>query len=350
MKIYDRDGLTYFEMIKPSNFHVHWREIEQLMFTVLWTAKQFHYAQGMLNVLTPLSRPVNASNYCIEAQRVGCKINPGFRAFVSLYLTDDTTPKDIYAVAHSDNILSIKGYPAGATTNSSKGITKWEKVYPALEVMEEKGIPLDLHGEVIDLNVALWDRERVFVDTVLIEIHKAFPRLVIILEHVSTKEGAQFIMYTPNNVGGTVAPQYMLCNCNDVYLWPTRNCFPVINSPNDQEAIIDLALSCEQVFAGTDGAPHPDFGKFCDGGKGGCCVEPYAVPCYAEAFFRAYAMDYRFEQFMSIRGPKFYGLDVPEEQTTLVKKPIQIAKTVQIGPGMYGTPFMAGETLQWQFV
>ena len=350
MKIYSKDGLTFLEMIKPSNFHVHWRELSQLQFTVPWSARQFYYVLGMLNTTKPLTNPLDASNYCIEAQRIGSYVNIDFIALVSLYLTDDTTPADIYAVAQSDNILSVKGYPAGATTNSSKGITSWEKVYTALAVMEEKHVPLCVHGEVTDPKIALWDRERVFVDSVLTEIHKTFPQLRIILEHVSTKEGAQFVESTPSHIGGTVAPHYMLCNCNDVYLRPTRNCFPVINSPRDQKAIINLAINCQKVFAGTDSAPHPTRDKFCDCGKGGCCVEPYAPQLYAGAFTRAGAMDERFEQFMSLRGPRFYELNEPKKQIVLVKKPIQIPTRVPTDRRADAALFMAGEVLQWQHV
>ncbi len=349
MKIYNRNGLIFLEMIKPSNFHVHWRELSQLQFTVPWSAMQFYYVQGMPNTTKPLTKPLDASNYCIEAQGIGSLISWDFRAFVSLYLTDNTTPADICAVAQSDNILSVKGYPAGTTTNSNKGITDWKKVYPILAIMEEESVPLCVHGEITDSKVALWDRERVFVDTVLTKICKTFPQLRIILEHVSTKEGAQFVESTPSHIGATVAPQYMLCNCNDVYLRPTRNCFPVINSPRDQEAIINLAINCQKVFAGSDGAPHPEWDKFCDCGKGGCCVEPYATQLYAEAFTRAGAMDERFEQFMSLRGPRFYELDEPKEQIVLVQKSIQIPPSVQINHDASSTLFMAGKSLQWQF-
>jgi len=351
MRIYEKDGLIFLDMIKPSNLHVHWREIEQLMFTVPWTAKQFHYAMGMLNLKVPLTQPFDACDYNLLVMKKGVKINLSFMPYVALYLTDNTTVADIDAAAVLGHVLAGKLYPCGATTNSDTGVTDLRKMWPVFARMEEKDLPLSLHGEVTDPKVALWDRERVFVDTILIKIHEAFPQLRIILEHVSTKEGAQFVMDTPNNVGGTVATQYMLCNCNEVYLWPTRNCFPMINSPSDQEAVICLAINCEQAFAGTDSAPHPDANKFCDGAKGGCLTEPYAVSLYAEAFYLAEAVDDRFEQFMSVRGPKFYGLAVPEDIMTLVRKPIIIKENIQIGPDnmyMYATPFMAGETLRWQ--
>lgn len=318
------------------------------MLTVPLTAKQFHYAMGMLNLKVPLTHPLDANDYGRLAMVEGRKINPNFMSYVALYLTDNTALEDIDVAVSLDHVLAAKLYPFGATTNSDRGVTNLKKMWPVFARMEEKGLPLCLHGEVTDTRVALWDRERVFVDTVLAEIHKAFSQLRIVLEHVSTREGAQFVMDTPNNVGGTVAPQYMLCNCNDVYLWPTRNCFPMINSPSDQEAVIYFAKNCEQSFAGTYSAPHPNANKFCDEGKGGCLTEPRAVPLYAEAFYRADAVDDRFEQFMSVRGPKFYGLEVPKDTMTLVRNPIEIERSVQIGPdNMYATPFMAGEVLRW---
>lgn len=347
-KIYKKDGILFLEIIKPSNFHVHWREIDQLLFTVPWTAKQFHYAMGMLNLRNPLTRPFDANDYGTLAMKEGRKINPSFMSYVALYLTDSTTIRDIDIAASLDHVLAAKLYPFGATTNSDRGVTNLKKMWSIFARMEEKGLPLCLHGEVTDPRVALWDRERVFVDTVLVEIHKAFPRLRIVLEHVSTREGAQFVQSTPSNIAGTVAPQYMLYNCNDVYMWPSRNCYPVINSPRDQEVVTELATSgSRKVFLGTDGASHRDTDKFCDGGNGGCTTEPDAIPLYATAFKRVGKLN-MLGRFASIFGPQFYGLEVPTERLLLVCRPKKVAHSVQIGQSMWATPFMAGEILEWQ--
>ncbi len=347
MKIYKKYGVIFLDMIKPSNFHVHWRQFNQLMFTVPWTAKQFKYALGMLNLKNPLTQPLDANNYGGLATIEGRKINSSFIPYVALYLTDSTTPGDIDIAVSLDHILAAKLYPFGATTNSDSGVTNLKKMWPVFARMEEKGLPLCLHGEVTDPRIALWNRERVFVDTVLEEIHRAFPKLRIVLEHVSTREGVQFVQSTPSNIAGTVAPQYMLYNCNDVYLCPTRNCFPMINSPRDQRAVIDFATSGSgDCFLGTDSAPHPDKNKFCDGGSGGCITEPDAMSLYAEAF-ECVGKIGKLNGFASVFGPQFYGLEVPTERLLLVRKPKKVAKSVQIGPGIGGTPFMAGETLQW---
>jgi dihydroorotase len=349
MKFFEKAGFNYMEIIASSNFHVHWRELEQLKFTVPWTAAQFCYALGMPNTIKPLSRPKEASNYCIGAQTIGGKMNSHFKAFVALYLTNNTTIKDIEMVAASDNILSVKLYPAGATINSSAGVTNIQKIWPIFAAMEKLDIPLDVHGEVVDARISLYDRERIFVDKVLAKIHKAFPKLKIVLEHVSTKEGVQFVQSTSNMIAASVAVQYLLFNCNDVYLYPSRNCYPVINSPADQQAIIDFVISnTKKIFIITDGAPHSDKDKYRDGGKGGCCSEPVAMSLYIEALHRIGAID-RLEAIASVNGPMFYGLPVPTHTAQYVNKPFKVDKSLQISAQpLYTTPFMAGETLQWQ--
>lgn len=352
-KIYSKEGLEFLEIIMPSNFHVHWREIEQLPFTVPWTAKQFHYAMGMPNLKNPLTQPLDASDYDSLAIEMGRKINPNFMPYVALYLTDNTTLRDIDVAVSLDHVLAAKLYPFGATTNSDAGVTDLKKMWPVFARMEEKGLPLCLHGEVTDPRVAMWDRERVFVDTVLAEIHKVFPRLRIVLEHVSTAEGVQFVHSAPSNIAATVAPQYMLYNFNDVYLWPTRNCYPMINSPRDQRSVITFATSGhESCFLGTDSAPHPDANKFCNGAFGGCITEPDAISLYAQAFEHAGKLE-MLEGFASIFGPQFYGLKVPTERLRIIRKSRTVENSVYIGLdflGTYGrgTPFMAGETLDWQ--
>jgi len=341
----------YMEMIAPSNFHVHWRESTQLIFTVPWSARQFCYVLGMPNTAIPLANPEVANNYCIGAQAIGEKINSHFKARVSLYLTNNTTTKDIEMAVNLDNILSIKLYPSGATTNSSAGVTNLKMMWPILAFMEERDVPLNVHGEVVDHKVGLYDRERVFIDNVLIKIHKAFPELRIVLEHISTREGVQFVQSTDDMIAATVAPQYLLFNCNDVYLHPTRNCYPVVNSPADQQAIIDFVISdTKKVFIGTDSAPHPNEKKFCDGGMGGCCTEPHAMSLYIEAFDRFGALD-RLQNIASINGPQFYKLPVPTHNVQYMQEAFEIKRSVQINSkSLYTTLFMAGETLGWQKV
>ncbi|XLQ20669.1 MAG: dihydroorotase [Candidatus Moraniibacteriota bacterium] len=348
MKVYTKGGFTYGEIIMPSNFHVHWREISQFFWTVGWSAVQFRYALGMLNTKKPLADVIDANSYCIEAQTEGKLVNKQFRPFVALYLTDETTVEDIDAAVKSAYILAAKLYPCGATTGSDSGVTNLKKMWPIFARMEEKDLPLCLHGEVTNPKVALWDRERVFVDMKLSLIHDAFPKLRIILEHVSTKEGVQFIQSTPPNVAATVAPQYMLFNCNDVYMWPSRNCYPVINSPTDQESVISLAVSGRKdCFLGTDGASHADEYKFCDGGNGGCLNEFYAIPLYLKAFEHAESVK-KFNDFAGVFGPQFYNLELPTEIMKVCRTPHIVERCTQISSDKFGTPFLAGEVLDWQ--
>jgi len=350
MRIYEENGVTFLEMLWPNNFHVHWREIEQLMYTLLHSARQFGYVMGMPNTKEPLTNMSRVNAYYCAIESV---IQTSyFKPYVALYLTDDTTEDDIREAKESGIVLVIKWYSKGTTTNSGSGVTNIIKVWHILAYMEEHDVPLSVHGEVTDPRVGLYDRERVFVDTTLSDIHEAFPRLRIILEHVSTKEGVQFVQSTPANVVTTITPHHMLCNCNDVYMRPSGNCYPVINSPADQEAIIAFAISGDpKCFLGTDSAPHPDYLKFCDGGYGGCFVEKNATELFMEAFERAGALN-MIEGPASFNGSDFHGLSRNTEKVLFMREPHKIVDRVQIGPGpdMWCTPFMAGETLQWQLL
>ncbi len=350
MKIYEEGGITWLEMFLPNNFHVHWREIEQLMYTLQYSAMQFGYTMGMPNLIEPLINMLRASGYydAIQSVKQKQKLSAHFKFRVTEYLTDNTTVEDVKQAKESGIVLAMKLYPSGATTNSSSGVTNIPKMWPIFAYMEEHDIPLSVHGEVTNSRVSLYDRERVFVETILTEIHRAFPHLRIILEHISTKEGVQFVQSAPSNIVGTVTAPHLLCNCNNVYMYPSRNCYPVINSPADQEAIIIFATSGNsRCFLGTDSAPHADSAKFCDGGNGGCFTEPYAIPLYIKAFERAGALDERFEAFASFNGADFYGLPRNTAKLRLAKKPQVIAREIMIAKDLCATPFMAGEVLDW---
>ncbi len=347
MRIYEESGITFLEMMLGNDFHVHLRELSQLQFLIWYSALQFGHILAMPNTKEPLTRVRAACLYNNKVRAEGKSLSRAFYSHVALYLTDDTTEDEI-RLAHRMGILICKLYPNGATTNSSSGVTDVRKIWHLFALMEELRIPLSVHGEVTDPKVALWDCERVFVDTILIKIHEAFPKLKIILEHVSTWEGVQFVQSTPNNVGATVTVHHMLCNCNDVYLYPSRNCYPIINSPRDQRAVIAFAISGEKsCFLGTDSAPHVDSAKFRDGGFGGCFI-PNAMELYAKAFESAGALDDRFEAFASFNGSNFYGLPHNTAKLRMVRKEHEISQSVQIDKGLYATPFMAGEILDWQ--
>jgi len=350
MKIYEEGNITWLEMSLPNNFHVHWREIEQLMYTLQYSAMQFGYTMGMPNLIEPLINMLRANSYydAVQSVKQKQKLAEHSKFYVTGYLTDNTTVEDVKQAKKSGVILAMKLYPSGATTNSHFGVLDVSKMWPIFAYMEEHDIPLSVHGEVIIPRVSLYDRERVFVEIILTEIHRAFPQLRIILEHVSTKEGAQFVQSAPVNIVGTVTAQHMLCNCNDVYMYPSKNCYPVINSPADQDAVIIFATSGESsCFLGTDSAPHADNIKFCDGGSGGCFTEPYAIPLYLKAFEYAGALDERFEAFASFNGADFYGLPRNIAKLRLAKKSQVIAREIMIAKDLYATPFMAGEILDW---
>jgi len=369
MNIYEENGVTILEMIRPNNFHVHLRETEQLNSLVSFSARQFGHIMAMPNLEKPLTSVVDAVNYCLAIQVAGQMWN--FQSHVALYLTDKTSKEDIReAVTHE--LLAGKLYPSGVTTNSSDGVTDILNLYKLFAVMEEFNFPLSIHCEDPNHVIDIFDREKVFIDKYLEDIVIEFPELRIIFEHVSTKEGVQFVKNMPSNVVATITPQHMLCNRNDLLakgICPSKFCFPVVNRKIDQDAVIAAATSGhEKFFLGTDSAPHSDSSKYCEGGKGGCFTELYAIELYAEAFERADALDDRFEAFASFNGSDFYGLPRNTAKLRMVRKEHNISHrlcigeksyaevqtkhkehtSIRVGEKMYATPFMAGEVLDWQ--
>ena len=351
MRFFDREGVKYCEMLRPNDFHVHLRELSTLEDLVPYSARQFGHVMAMPNLSKPLTDVWSAINYANVIQIEGLLFD--FQCHVALYLTDNTTEDEIRLAHNEGVVLAVKLYPSGATTNSSSGVTDINKVLNIFELMEELDMPLSVHGEDINPDIDFFDREREFVDT-LEYIVINFPKLRIVFEHVSTREGVQFVKHMPKNVVATITPQHLLCNRNDLLvrgICPSKFCFPVVNRREDQEAVISAATSGNpKFFLGTDSAPHVDSNKFGDGGLGGCFTSPYAIPLYAEAFERVDALD-RLENFASVFGSKFYKL--PKNTTTIILRReanIILEKIYASKNGDQYTPFMAGGMLQWQIV
>jgi dihydroorotase len=350
MRFFEKDGISYCEMLRPNDFHVHLREISQLEDLVPYSAQQFGHVMAMPNLKKALINVADATHYAIAIQAEGQLFD--FQCHVALYLTDSTTTDEI-RLAQEKSILAVKLYPGGATTNSSSGVTDIYNMWSIFEFMEKIDMPLSVHCENIDPGVDFFEREREFIET-LEDIVIDFPELRIVFEHVSTKEGVQFVKNMPQTVVATITAHHMLINRNDLLasgVCPSKFCFPVVNHREDQKAVISAAISGDpKFFLGTDSAPHMDFVKFKDGGCGGCFTSPYAMGLYAEAFERAEEME-KLENFASIFGSEFYKL--PKNTTTirLKREPsVILEKIYTLCNGEQYTPFMAGEILQWQYV
>lgn len=334
---------------RPDDWHVHVRNGAILKTVLPHTARQFARAIIMPNLKTPVTTVALAQAYreeILAALPEGLSFTP----LMTLYLTASTTVAGIKAVAESGFIHGCKLYPAGATTNSASGVADIKAIYPVLEAMEKHGLPLLVHGEVIDESCDIFDRERVFVDTHLKAITSDFPGLRVVLEHVTTQEAVQFVEAAPANVAATITPQHLLFNRNAILaggIRPHNYCLPVLKREQHRVALVTAATSGNpKFFLGTDSAPHLTHLKEASCGCAGCYTAPIALELYAEAFEKAGALD-KLEAFASFYGPDFYRL--PRNNGT-----VTLEKSAWVIPSHYGdtktavTPLKAGENLGWK--
>ena len=269
---------------------------------------------------------------------------------MTLYLTDNTPAAEIAAARASGFVHAVKYYPAGATTNSDSGVTALERAYPALAAMERHGVVLSLHGEVTEPEVDMFDRERVFVDRLLGRIVRDFPALKIVLEHITTREAAQFVAAAPANVAATVTPQHLLWSRNALFaggIRPHFFCLPVLKREAHRQALVAAATSgSPKFFLGTDSAPHARHTKENACGCAGCYSAPAALEFYAAAFEDAGALD-RLEGFASFFGADFYGLPRHADTVALVRESWTLPAEYPYGEHTI-VPLAAGETVRWR--
>ncbi len=340
------DRLT---LLRPDDWHVHLRDNHFLTTTVTDVQRYFGRAIVMPNLQPPVTSCADALDYrsrIIEQLESSHRFKP----LMTLYLTDNTSISEIQAACECEHIYGVKYYPAGATTNSDSGVTDLKNCYAVLEVMAERGLPLLVHGEVTTPEVDIFDREKVFIDTLLSPLTERLPTLKIVMEHITTAEAAEFISNASNNIAATITPQHLLFNRNDMLVGgirPHLYCLPILKRNRHQEALLAAATSGScQFFLGTDSAPHLRKTKEAECGCAGCYSAPAALELYAEIFDKMGALD-KLEGFASHYGPDFYGLPRNEDKITLIRKPWKIPHQVYIGNDQL-TPLLAGETLNWQ--
>jgi dihydroorotase len=331
---------------QPDDWHLHLRDGEVLARTVTDTAKQFGRAIVMPNLKPPVTNTVMAEAYKARIDAQGTDLN----ALMTLYLTDNTTAEDIREASESKIVKALKYYPAGATTNSAAGVTALENAYEAIAMMEELGVPLLLHGEITHSHVDIFDREKVFIDTKLIPLQKRFPKLRMVLEHITTKQAAEFVQQSDVHVAATITPQHLMYNRNHMLVGgirPHLYCLPILKRNIHQEALQAAVISGDdRFFLGTDSAPHAKGDKESACGCAGCYSAPAAIELYAQIFDDLGVLD-KLEAFASFNGPKFYRLPVNSKTITLVKEDWQIPSSLDFA-GSTIIPLGAGETLNWK--
>lgn len=340
---------------RPDDWHLHLRDGEALQYTVPHAAHQFARAIVMPNLKPPVTTVEKAASYrdeIIIAEGLYGKVeSPRFEPLMTLYLTDNTTPEEIARASESGFVKAVKLYPAGATTNSDAGVTSIEKVYPALEAMQYYRLPLLVHGEVTDPTIDLFDREKAFIDTVLKPLICRFPKLRVVMEHITTQDAAEFVASTGPNVAATITAHHLLYNRNAIFqggIRPHWYCLPVLKREEHREALLAAATSGNpKFFLGDDSAPHAKGTKEAACGCAGCYTAYAAIELYAEAFGTAGALD-KLEAFASFHGPDWYGLPRNTEQITLVREDWVMPENFPYVGGDCLVPLRAGETMQWK--
>jgi dihydroorotase len=338
-------------IILPDDWHLHLRDNQALETTVAAAARGFGRGIIMPNLTPPVTHVADAVAYRerIMAQRPEGSI---WQPLMVLYLTDNTTVEEIHAAKDSGFIHGCKYYPAGATTNSASGVTDLDKMSPVFEAMQDVGMVLQLHGEVTSADVDIFDREAVFIDRHLRGMVQQFSDLKIVLEHITTQQGADFVLEANDNVAASITPQHLLYNRNHMLVGGIRPhlfCLPILKRDIHQQALVSAATSGNtKFFLGTDSAPHAQGAKESACGCAGCFSHHSAIELYAEVFDQAGAMD-KLEAFASTNGPDFYGLPHNSSSIVLKKQQWQLPDSLPFEDTQI-IPLGAGTTLNWKMV
>ncbi len=338
-------------ILRPDDWHLHVRDGEVLKDVIPDSARRFARAIIMPNLKPPISNVAQALDY---RKRILAAVpeDRHFEPLMTLYLTDNTTADEINRAADNVHIHALKYYPAGATTNSDAGVSSIENVYPVLEVMQEKGLPLLVHGEVTDSSVDIFDREAVFIDSVLTPLLKRFSKLHLVLEHITTSHAMDFVTAMPDTVAATITPHHLLMNRNDIFrggIRPHHYCLPILKREQHRQALVEAATSGNpKFFLGTDSAPHTQKAKQSACGCAGIYSAHAAIELYAEAFDQAGALD-KLQAFASCFGADFYGLPRNTQTIKLIKQDWTVAKSIAFGDDKL-IPLRAGETIHWKLV
>lgn len=338
---------------RPDDWHLHLRDDDMLRAVLPETARHFGRAIIMPNLVPPVVTAIDAAAY---RDRIMAALPKGddFQPLMTLYLTDHTDPADV-AAAYTDGLITaVKLYPAGATTNSASGVTDIKHVMPVLEKMAEIGCPLCIHGEVTGADIDIFDREAMFIDTVLDPLRRNLPELKIVSEHITTKNGVDYVMSADNNLAATITTHHLIINRNHLFaggIRPHYFCLPIAKREHHRLALRQAATSGDaRFFLGTDSAPHTDPNKESACGCAGVFSATNTMSCLAHVFEADGALD-QLESFASLNGPTYYGLAPNSTTLTLVKSltPVEYPLNIECTDGPV-TVFDPGFPLHWRVV
>lgn len=339
------------EITRPDDWHLHLRDGAMLRAVLPETTRHFARAIVMPNLVPPVVTAADAMAY---RDRILGALPEGtvFEPLMTLYLTETTDPNDVARAAKSGLIKAVKLYPAGATTNSQSGVTNITHVMPVLEKMAEIGLPLCLHGEVTTHEVDIFDREAVFIDTVLDPLRRRLPELRIVMEHITTSQGVDYARAGTENLGATITTHHLIINRNHILaggIKPHYYCLPVAKRENHRLALRAAATSGEgRFFLGTDSAPHTDALKEQACGCAGCFTATNTIPILAHVFEEEQAL-HHLDAFVAQNGPRFYRLPINPDKITLTKTQTPTVFPAKIDTDLGAvTVFNPGFPVYWQ--
>lgn len=329
--------MTAITIRRPDDWHLHLRDGAMLEGVLPYSSRHFARAIIMPNLVPPVVTTADARAY---RERIMAVLPEGhrFEPLMTLYLTEGTSPDDVEEGAKSGLVTAVKLYPAGATTNSHSGVRDIEKAMPVLERMARIGLTLCIHGEVTTPDVDIFDREAVFIETVLDPLRMRLPELRVTLEHVTTEDGVNYVDAAKANLAGSITTHHLIINRNDILVGgirPHYYCLPVAKREKHRQALRKAATSGNpKFFLGTDSAPHADPLKECGCGCAGCFTAINTLSCLAHVFEEENALD-RLEAFASLNGPAWYGLAPNEDKMTLIKRdtPVEFPAKIETGAG-----------------
>lgn len=334
---------------RPDDWHVHLRDGAMLETVVNYTARQFGRAIVMPNLAPPVTTVDAAEAY---RTRILTAVADGlsFTPLMTCYLTDTLDANEVQRGHESGVFTACKLYPANATTNSSFGVTDIANIYPVMEVMQNIGMPLLVHGEVTDAEVDIFDREAVFIERVMKQIVADFPGLKVVFEHITTSDAVDFVSAGGANIAATITPHHLHFNRNAIFeggIRPHNYCLPVAKRETHRLALRRAAVSgSPKFFLGTDSAPHTTSAKEAACGCAGVFNAPFAIESYAATFEEEGALD-KLEAFASEYGPRFYGLPLNDGKLVLERKETMVPDHLG-ADDMQLVPFMAGKQLNWR--
>ncbi|MBC7489227.1 MAG: dihydroorotase [Glaciimonas sp.] len=336
---------------RPDDWHLHLRDGEVLASALPDSARQFGRAIVMPNLKPPITTVAQAAAYRARILAV-VPDDMLFEPLMTLYLTNNTPPDEIRRAKEAGFVHAVKLYPAGATTNSDAGVTNLTRCYKVLEVMQELGMPFLVHGEVTDPAIDIFDREAVFIESVMQPLRRDMPELKVVFEHISTKDAAQYVFADDGPIAATVTAHHLLYNRNEIFkggIRPHYYCLPILKREEHRLALVEAVISgSKRFFLGTDSAPHPKGLKEHACGCAGCYTALHALELYAEAFDRVSALD-KLEAFASFNGPAFYNLPRNQGSVTLHRQAWTIPNELPMGNATV-VPLNGGEIINWQLV